>query len=120
MCAIGIGGTAFTRNLTRKTAAAALQDDARVAHVLEFLRANASAATDEQVRITEIAAPPFHEGARAAYMKKLLSAAGLRVEIDTTGNVIGEYSGASQDGVMLAAHLGTVFRAATSRTVTRE
>ncbi len=112
--------TAFTQNLTRKTAAAALQDDARVAHVLEFLRANASATTDEQVRITEIAAPPFHEAARAAYMKKLLSAAGLRVEIDATGNVIGEYAGASQDIVMLAAHLDTVFPAGTNVTVKRE
>ena len=112
--------TAFTQNLTRKTAAAALQDDARVAHVLEFLRANASATTDEQVRITEIAAPPFHEAARAAYMKKLLSASGLRVEIDATGNVIGEYAGASQDIVMLAAHLDTVFPAGTNVTVKRE
>ena len=112
--------TAFTQNLTRKTAAAALQDDARVAHVLEFLRANASATTDEQVRITEIAAPPFHEAARAAYMKKLLLAAGLRVEIDATGNVIGEYAGASQDIVMLAAHLDTVFPAGTNVTVKRE
>jgi len=120
LCAIGIAVTAFTQNLTRKTAAAALQDDARVAHVLEFLRANASATTDEQVRITEIAAPPFHEAARAAYMKKLLLAAGLRVEIDATGNVIGEYAGASQDIVMLAAHLDTVFPAGTNVTVKRE
>jgi len=101
-------------------AAAALQDDARVAHVLEFLRADASATTDEQIRITEIPAPPFHEGARAAYMKKLLSAAGLRVEIDGTGNVIGEYAGASQEIVMLAAHMDTVFPAGTNVSVKRE
>jgi acetylornithine deacetylase/succinyl-diaminopimelate desuccinylase-like protein len=101
-------------------AAAALQDDARVAHVLEFLRADASATTDEQIRITEIPAPPFHEGARAAYMKKLLSAAGLRVEIDGTGNVIGEYAGSSQDSVMLAAHMDTVFPAGTNVSVKHE
>ncbi len=112
--------TGFIQNFTRKMAAAALQDDARVAHVLEFLRADASATTDEQVRITEIPAPPFHEGARAAYMKKLLSAAGLRVEIDGTGNVIGEYAGASQDIVMLAAHMDTVFPAGTNVSVKRE
>ena len=112
--------TAFIQNFTRKTAAAALQDDARVAHVLEFLRADASATTDEQIRITEIPAPPFHEGARAAYMKKLLSAAGLRVEIDGTGNVIGEYAGTSQDIVMLAAHMDTVFPAGTNVSVKRE
>ena len=112
--------TAFIQNFTRKMAAAALQDDARVAHVLEFLRADASATTDEQIRITEIPAPPFHEGARAAYMKKLLSAAGLRVEIDGTGNVIGEYAGTSQDSVMLAAHMDTVFPAGTNVSVKRE
>jgi acetylornithine deacetylase/succinyl-diaminopimelate desuccinylase-like protein len=120
LCAIGIAVTAFIQNFTRKTAAAALQDDARVAHVLEFLRADVSATTDEQVRITEIPAPPFHEGARAAYMKKLLSAAGLRVEIDGTGNVIGEYAGTSQDSVMLAAHMDTVFPAGTNVSVKRE
>jgi tripeptide aminopeptidase len=119
-CAIGIVVTTFIQNLTRKTAAAALQDDARVALVLEFLRANASATTDEQIRITEIPAPPFHEGVRAAYMKKLFTAAGLRVEMDATGNVIGEYAGASQDIVMLTAHLDTVFPAGTNVTVKRE
>ena len=112
--------TAFIQNLTRKTAAAALQDDPRVAQVLDFLRTNASATTDEQVRITEIPAPPFHEGARAAYLKKLLAAIGLRVEIDGTGNVIGEYSGSSQDVVMLTAHLDTVFPAGTNVNVKRE
>jgi tripeptide aminopeptidase len=120
MCALGIAVIAFIQNFTRKTAAAALQDDARVAHVLEFLRAEASATTEEQVRITEIPAPPFHEGARAVYMKKLFSAAGLRVEIDATGNVIGEYAGTSQDIVLLAAHMDTVFPAGTNVNVKRE
>ena len=112
--------TAFIPNLTRKTAAAALQDDARVAHILEFLKANASATTEEQIRITEIAAPPFHEGARAAYMKKLLTTAGLRVDIDATGNVIGEFAGTSPDIVMLTAHMDTVFPAGTTVNVKRD
>ena len=112
--------TAFIPNLTRKTAAAALQDDARVAHVLEFLKANASATTEEQIRITEIAAPPFHEGARAAYMKKLLTTAGLRVDMDATGNVIGEFAGTSPDIVMLTAHMDTVFPAGTTVNVKRD
>jgi tripeptide aminopeptidase len=112
--------TPFIQNLTRKTAAAMLQDDARVAHVLEFLKANASATTEEQIRITEIAAPPFHEGARAAYMKKLLATAGLRVDMDATGNVIGEFAGTSPDIVMLTAHMDTVFPAGTTVNVKRE
>ena len=110
-CTIGIAVTAFIQNFARKTAAAPLQDDGRVTRVLEFLRSSVSATTEEQIRITEIAAPPFHEGPRAAYMKKLLAAAGLRVATDGTGNVIGEFPGASQDIVMLAAHLDTVFPA---------
>jgi acetylornithine deacetylase/succinyl-diaminopimelate desuccinylase-like protein len=118
--AIGIVVTAFIQNFTRKTAAAMLQDDARVAHVLEFLKANASATTEEQIRITEIAAPPFHEGARAAYMKKLLATAGLRVDMDATGNVIGEFAGTSPDIVMLTAHMDTVFPAGTTVNVKRE
>jgi acetylornithine deacetylase/succinyl-diaminopimelate desuccinylase-like protein len=120
ICAIGIVVTAFIPNLTRKTAAAMLQDDARVAHILEFLKANASATTEEQIRITEIAAPPFHEGARAAYMKKLLTTAGLRVDMDATGNVIGEFAGTSPNIVMLTAHMDTVFPAGTTVNVKRE
>ena len=112
--------TAFIQNFTRKTAAASLQDDARVARVLEFLKTNASSTTEEQIRITEIAAPPFHEGVRAAYMKKLLTAAGLRVDIDATGNVIGEFTGTSQDIVMVTAHMDTVFPAGTAVNVKRE
>jgi tripeptide aminopeptidase len=119
-CAIGIVVTAFIQNFTRKTVAASLENDARVTRVVEFLRKSLSATTDEQSRITEIAAPPFHEGARAAYLKKLLAAAGLRVEMDATGNVIGEFPGTSQDIVMLSAHLDTVFPAGTNVTVKRE
>jgi acetylornithine deacetylase/succinyl-diaminopimelate desuccinylase-like protein len=119
-CTIGIAVTAFIQNFARKTAAAPLQDDGRVTRVLEFLRSNVSATTDEQIRITEIAAPPFAEGPRAAYMKKLLTAAGLRVATDGTGNVIGEFPGTSQDVVIVAAHLDTVFHAGADVRVKRE
>jgi tripeptide aminopeptidase len=50
----------------------------------------------------------------------LLTAAGLRVEIDATGNVIGEYAGATQDIVMLTAHMDTVFPVGTNVNVKRE
>ena len=111
---------AFIQNFARKTDAEPLQQDGRVTHILEFLQRNVSATTEEQIRITEIAAPPFHEGPRAAYMKKLLTAAGLRVTTDATGNVIGEFPGTSQDVVMLSAHLDTVFPAGTDVRVRHE
>jgi len=112
--------TSFIQNLARKTAAAQLRDDPRVARVLDILRNTASATTDEQIRITEIPAPSFHEATRAAYFKKQLSGAGLRVETDTTGNVIGVWAGTSPDIVMLTAHLDTVFPAGTDVHVKRE
>ena len=117
---IGMTVTSFIQNLARKTAAAQLRDDPRVARVLDILRNTASATTDEQIRITEIPAPSFHEATRAAYFKKQLSGAGLRVETDTTGNVIGVWAGTSPDIVMLTAHLDTVFPAGTDVHVKRE
>jgi tripeptide aminopeptidase len=112
--------TSFIQNLSRKAAASDIPGDPRVARVLEILRDTANAATDEQIRITEIPAPPFQESVRAAYMKKLLSSAGLRVETDDIGNVIGEWPGSSPDIVMLTAHLDTVFPAGTDVHVKRE
>ncbi len=97
-----------------------MQSDPRVARVLEILRGGSNAATEEQVRITEIPAPPFQENVRAAYMKKLFASTGLHVEIDDIGNVIGEYPGSSPEIVMLTAHLDTVFPAGTDVRVKRE
>lgn len=96
------------------------QDDARVSRVLESLRASVAATTEDQIQITEVPAPPFHEGARAAHMRKLLTAAGLRAELDPAGNVVAEYPGSSTDVVMLVAHLDTVFPAGTNLSVKRE
>lgn len=112
--------TSFLHSFSQKAAAADLRSDPRVARVLQILRDTASATTEEQIRITEIPAPPFQESARAGYMKKALAAAGLRVEMDDTGNVIGEWPGSSEDIVMLTAHLDTVFPAGTDVRVKRE
>jgi tripeptide aminopeptidase len=112
--------TSFIQNFSRKAAASDAQSDPRIARVLEILRDSARATTEEQIRITEIPAPPFQEGIRAAYMKKTLVSTGLRVEIDDTGNVIGEWPGSSPDILMLTAHLDTVFPAGTDVRVKRE
>jgi tripeptide aminopeptidase len=112
--------TLFTQNSSRKAAASEIPTDPRVTHVLEFLRGSASSTTEEQIRISEIPAPPFQEAARAAYMKKVLTSTGLRVETDDIGNVIGEWPGSSPDIVMLTAHLDTVFPAGTDVHVKRE
>jgi acetylornithine deacetylase/succinyl-diaminopimelate desuccinylase-like protein len=75
---------------------------------------NLTSINDQQIRLTEIPAPPFQEAARAAALKDLLSAAGLNVHIDSTGNVIGELPGTNENEIVaLSAHLDTVFPAGT-------
>jgi len=76
---------------------------------------------DEQVRLCEIAAPPFHEDKKAAEMAKLFKAAGLEnVRIDHAGNVLGDRPGAHpHPHLVLAAHLDTVFPEGTDVHVTR-
>jgi tripeptide aminopeptidase len=101
-------------------AASTAPADPRVARVLQILRDGINETTEEQIRITEIPAPPFHENVRAAYMKKLFAATGLRVELDDTGNVIGEWPGTTSDIVMLTAHMDTVFPPNTDVRVKRE
>ena len=112
--------TSFIQNFSRKASASDTPIDPRVARVLEILRGSANATTDEQIRISEIPAPPFQEAARAAYMKKLLASTGLHVETDEIGNVIGEWTGSSPEIVMLTAHLDTVFPSGTDVRVKRE
>ncbi len=108
------------QNFSRKAAASDTPTDPRIARVLEILRGSTTATTEEQIRITEIPAPPFQESVRAAYMKKLFASTGLRVETDDTGNVIGEWAGSSPEIVMVTAHLDTVFPAGTDVRVKRE
>jgi acetylornithine deacetylase/succinyl-diaminopimelate desuccinylase-like protein len=100
--------------------AAALAQDPRVARSLGWLANNLDWITDQHVRISEIPAPEFAEGARAAAYKDLLQSCGLKTRTDGTGNVIGERPGTNRDEViLLAAHLDTVFPAGTDVRVKR-
>lgn len=78
-----------------------------------------------QVELTEIPAPPFGEEARAARMVEHLRSAGLEeVRLDAVGNVIGELrgpeGGSAHPGVVVAAHLDTVFPPETDVTVRQD
>ena len=66
---------------------------------------------DEQARLTEIPAPPFHETLRGLELKRLFTEAGLEnVRIDSTGNVLGDRPGTQpKPHLVIAAHLDTVF-----------
>jgi acetylornithine deacetylase/succinyl-diaminopimelate desuccinylase-like protein len=74
-----------------------------------------------QVKLCEVPAPPFGERARAAVVREMLQAVGLKdVRFDREGNVVGERPGrARRPNVVLAAHIDTVFPERTDLTVTR-
>jgi acetylornithine deacetylase/succinyl-diaminopimelate desuccinylase-like protein len=81
---------------------------------LAWFARNLAWINEQQSRLTEIPAPPFQEAQRAGAVKLLLASSGLQVQIDKTGNVIGELRGANEkEIVVLSAHLDTVFPAST-------
>jgi tripeptide aminopeptidase len=105
----------------RSAPAPPLVDSAELRSALSWFSQNLAWINDQQVRITEIPAPPFEEAARASAVKALLAAADLDVQIDKTGNVIGELRGATdKEIVMLTAHLDTVFPPGTDVKVRRD
>ncbi len=77
---------------------------------------------EEQIRICEIPAPPFHEAERAAELERLFRESGLaNVRMDRVGNVLGDRPGsAPHPHLVIAAHLDTVFPPGTDVHVTRE
>jgi len=96
-------------------------DAPEVRAALDSFSRNLTWINDQQVRLTEIPAPPFQEAQRATAIKALFASSGLEVQIDKAGNVIGELRGANEkEIVVLAAHLDTVFPASTEVKVRRE
>ena len=116
-------GVLSTRNPLRanRASAADITADARVRQALAKVLSEAPSVTEEQIRITEIPAPPFRESLRGAHLAKLLSDAGLKVHTDQAGNVIGERPGSAKgEFVLITAHLDTVFPPGTDVHVRRE
>ena len=96
-------------------------DSPKLRAALDWLKKNLNSINEQQIKLTEIPAPPFKEEKRAAAVRALFGDLGLRVEIDKTGNVIAELPGADEkEIVVLSAHLDTVFPASTDVKVKRE
>jgi acetylornithine deacetylase/succinyl-diaminopimelate desuccinylase-like protein len=101
---------------------AQLMNEAPVKAAFEAARRNEPATIEQQIRVCEIPAPPFHEEARGRELKRLFEGLGLHdVRIDKAGNVIGVRPGkAAHPNLVLAAHLDTVFPEGTDVKVKRE
>lgn len=97
-------------------------DRAFVAKVIDYVREIENETIEEQIKISEIPAPPFGEEARAAYIRQRFVMLGLKnVRTDAEGNVIGEYEGKGEKPhLVLSAHLDTVFPKGTDVSVSRE
>jgi tripeptide aminopeptidase len=106
--------SSLARHTMRSASLGQLGENAQARAALAWFAPNLNWINDQQARLTEIPAPPFQEGQRAAEVKALLASAGLSVQIDSTGNVIGELRGVNEkEIVVLSAHLDTVFPAGT-------
>jgi tripeptide aminopeptidase len=113
--------SSLTRQSTRSASVGQLGENAQVRAALAWFAPNLLWINDQQGLLTEIPAPAFQEGQRAAVLKTLLSAAGLAVQVDATGNVIGELRGVNEKEIVaLSAHLDTVFPAGTDVRVRHE
>ena len=106
---------------SRHAQTSSLPANPQVRAALDWMAPNISWINDVQARLTGIPAPPFQEADRAAAVKPLLVEAGLSVETDKAGNVIGELRGANEkELIIVAAHLDTVFPAGTDVKVHRD
>jgi tripeptide aminopeptidase len=106
--------SSLARHTMRSASLGQLGENGQARAALAWFAPNLNWINDQQARLTEIPAPPFQEGQRAAEVKALLASAGLSVQIDSTGNVIGELRGVNEkEIVVLSAHLDTVFPAGT-------
>jgi len=90
-----------------------------VRSAFQWLRAKEPQLAQWQMEMARIAAPPFGEGARAAWLCERFHEVGLEdVRIDDVGNVFGIHPGVADGGygqryVALSAHVDTVFPAGT-------
>ncbi len=102
--------------------ASKLMQDPTVKAALDAVTRNEPHFIEEQARICEIPAPPFHEEARGKELERLFKGLGLEnVHIDKAGNVIGTRAGAAaHPNLVFQAHLDTVFPEGTDVKVKRE
>jgi acetylornithine deacetylase/succinyl-diaminopimelate desuccinylase-like protein len=87
----------------------------------EWFRSQESRFAKYQMEVARIAAPPFGEGTRAAWLADRFREIGLNdVETDEVGNVFAVHPGYGNRYVALSAHIDTVFPASTPLNVRQQ
>lgn len=124
-CAVIAGmllGAALRAGAQPADTVARLMRDPSVTAALDAVRNGEPQTIEEQIRICEVAAPPFQERARGELLRQSFQQLGLeQVRVDSAGNVVGERPGASaRPALVISAHLDTVFPEGTDVRVTRQ
>lgn len=121
LAVLSSGGTAVAQE-GAATIGARLMQDAAIKTALDRVKRDEGEVIEEQIRLCEIAAPPFQEQARGEALRRAFVAAGLKnVRVDAIGNVIGDRPGLSpRPRLVFTAHLDTVFPEGTKVQTTRE
>lgn len=88
-----------------------LQSDVRVKTGLAFIEKDNELTISEQIELTEIEAPTFHEKKKGEVYKEKLKSLGIQeIQMDIAGNVFGVRKGiGTGPSLVLCAHLDTVF-----------
>ena len=96
--------------------------DSRVKKTMDVLQADEEQTLKQNIILTEIPAPPFHEEKKAQAFLEMMKQAGITdAYIDKEGNAIGIKKGAGNGPlVVLDAHLDTVFPLGTDLKVTKK
>ncbi|WNV10891.1 M20/M25/M40 family metallo-hydrolase [Tardiphaga sp. 709] len=112
-------GTSHVTAQTIDTVTTTLLSDSRVMAALEAIKADDARTLKEQIRITEIPAPPFKENVRGNYILSRFQELGFKdAVIDAEGNVIARRKGtAGTPKLVISAHQDTVFPEGTDVTV---
>lgn len=95
----------------------------RLAPLLKDLNQQRASIEAEWIKLTQIPAPSRHEQRRAAYLSKVFRRAGLQVSIDNMGNVLALRPGTEgkrHKGIVICAHMDTVFGPNTPLKITRK
>ncbi len=94
---------------------------AEVRSASEWFRSQESRFAEYQMEVARIAAPPFGEGTRSAWLADRFREIGLNnVETDKVGNVFAVHPGYGNRYVALSAHIDTVFPAGTPLNVRQQ
>ncbi len=120
ICGIVIWMAALSARATDDSISKLAQDPGSL-RGFSWIDKNVDWVTEQQIHLTEIAAPEFDEARRGEALKALFGASGFDVRTDQAGNVIAERPGSDAKSVVLfVAHLDTVFPAGTDVRVKRE